>query len=112
MKSKDPHNIHMRLETQIHLLLLEMEEKPELFAFKERLLLVEKVGMYLTRNIKLSDQDEPDTGSAVRKYSGAFQTANVTGGGKTGARSRTRTVVPAPVWGDSGDESDTPDDAA
>jgi hypothetical protein len=85
--SSDPYDIHGRVEKQIDLLLKEMEEEPTHFAFKERLSMVQIVGMYLTRNLKLSAADESvNAGSAVRKYSGAFKTSHVTGGGKAGAR--------------------------
>ena len=84
-------DIHYRVEHQIHLLLKEMEDEPERFAFKERLSLVQIVGMYLTRDIKLrADADErgaTNSGSAVRKYSGAFKT-NVARGRAGTARPR------------------------
>jgi len=93
---KDRHNIQSRLEDQIDLILKEMEGNPELFALKERLSVVQIVGMFLTRTVKLNvpQENEPAsatiataaTGSAVRKYIGAFKTHHATGGGKANTR--------------------------
>lgn len=80
MTKAKPHSIQQRLEHQIHLLLLEMEEKPELIAFKERLAVITTLGMYLTRALKLDDAADPG-GATVRKYAGAFKT-NVARRGK------------------------------
>jgi hypothetical protein len=110
--SSDPYDIHNRMERQIDLLLKEMEEEPERFAFKERLALVTTLGMYLTRNIKLSAADESvNAGSAVRKYSGAFKTSHVAGGGKTGARRPDR-APSRPALAYSEPDSDEPDSVA
>ena len=91
--NRDPHDIHRRVEDQIHLILLEMEENPERFALKDRLSMVQIVGMYLTRNLKLvSDESISTAGTAVRKYAGAFKT-NVARGRADRTRSSPALVV-------------------
>ena len=103
--NSDNHDIHRRLEWQIHLILEEMEDAPDHFSLKDRLSLVQIVGMYLTRDIKLKAANESDTGgSAVRKYSGAFQT-HVAGSRARSARSASRPVAVA-----RGNDSDTEPD--
>lgn len=110
--NSDPFKIHYRVEAQIDLLLREMEEHPDQFAFKERLAMVTTVGMYLTRNIKLVAANESDNaGSAVRKYAGAFKTTHVSGGGKSGAR-RATAAAPARLAIAHDADDDDPDTAA
>lgn len=73
-KAKDEYNIHGRLEKLISDVFDEYEKNPELFAIKDKLSVIQYVGMWLTRNIKLQEAtDEQHTGSAVAKYSGAFR---------------------------------------
>jgi hypothetical protein len=85
--NSDPFNIHQRVERQIDMLLKEMEDEPERFDFKSRLSMVQIVGMYLTRNIKLNAADESDnSGSTVRRYAGAFKTKNAGSGGTPSTR--------------------------
>jgi hypothetical protein len=114
MSDSDGFNIHHRVEAQIDLLLKEMEETPENFAFKERLALITTLGMYLTRNLKLSAADESvHAGSAVRKYSGAFKTAHVSGGGKSGGGQARQRATPAARLAIAHDaDEDDPDTAA
>jgi hypothetical protein len=102
----EDHNIHRRIDNQIHLLLLELEESPERFSFKDRLAAVQIIGMYLTRDVKLRKADEPDTaGSAARKYSGAFK-AHGTGGGKARPRPPARIIdTTAAPWDDDSDSA-------
>lgn len=72
--SNDPHNIERRLETLIHLHLLDVEENPEMFAPKDRLATIQIVGMFLNRKYGWGDDESVGAGSAVRKYAGAFRT--------------------------------------
>lgn len=102
--SKGDHDIQKRLEYQIHLLLAEMEEQPEMFDFKIRLTVVEKVGMYLTRQQKLGDDVGSLAGSTVRKYAGAFQTNVARGGG-----SKARSAKPALAYDNTTDSDDAAD---
>lgn len=71
--ASDPHNIERRLETLIHLHLLDIEENPEMFAPKDRLATIQCVGMFLNRKYGWGDDESVGAGSAVRKYSGAFR---------------------------------------
>ena len=103
--SNDPHNILRRLQNQIHLLLLEMEERPDEFDHKERLSAVQIIGMFLTRNEKLGDENERQSGSAIRKYSGAFRTNTAHA---ASARGKSARSTPAPF----SDIDAEPDDAA
>jgi hypothetical protein len=105
--------IQERLENQIHLLLVDMESEPERFDFKTRLSVVQVLGMWLTRHVKLEAASEPESaGSAVRRYSSAFKTsvvkANAPRGGKGSAR---RAAAPALAY-DSNSDADEGDDSA
>ena len=108
-KTTDEFNLHRRLRNQIHLHLLEMEERPEMFAAKDRLAAIQQIGMYLTREIKISAADESDSGAKARAYTAAFA------GNASGGKSRTRsgpakpTTNPFPIY--TNDESDEPDAA-
>lgn len=82
--SKDDHKIRSRLERQIAALLTDVEEHPNTFSWRERLSLVQIVGAYLIRQTKLGDEYNP-TGSTIRRYSGAFKTANATSSRARGA---------------------------
>jgi len=82
--------IHNRIIQQIELILDKMEEHPERYTTKDRLALVEKAGMFLTRDIKLRAANESEhSGSAVRKYANAFKAAHERGGAK-GSAGRTK----------------------
>lgn len=72
--ASDPHDIERRLETLIHLHLLDIEENPEMFAPKDRLATIQCVGMFLNRKYGWGDDESVGAGSAVRKYAGAFRT--------------------------------------
>lgn len=76
--SRDPHDIERRLENQIHLHLLDMEENPQMFAPKDRLAAVQYISMFLNRKYGWGDDEDSGAGSAVRKYSGAFRIAKPT----------------------------------
>ena len=80
-------SIHKRVQKQIELILDKLEEHPERYTTKDRLMLVQVVGMYMTRDLKLKAADESEhSGSTVRKYAQhAFRTQNVPGGGKKNA---------------------------
>jgi len=73
-RGSDIHDIERRLETVIHLHLLDMEENPEMYAPKDRLAAIQYIGMYLNRKFGWGDPETGDVGSAVRKYAGAFKT--------------------------------------
>jgi len=74
-RKEDPFELERRLETQIHLHLLEMEEHPEMFPPKDRLSAITTIGMWLNRKFGWGEpEDNAVVGSAVRKYRGAFQT--------------------------------------
>ena len=89
-RKDDPFELERRLETQIHLHLLEMEEHPEMFPPKDRLSAITTIGMWLNRKFGWGEpEDNAIVGSAVRKYRGAFQT-HVSGQGATGSGSRSR----------------------
>lgn len=78
----DEYNLHPRLEKLIDEILREIEERGDVFSAKEKLSVVQIVGMYLNRKSGWSAEDESDAGgSAVRRYAGAFKT-NVARGGK------------------------------
>lgn len=100
----DVHEIERRLEMQIHLHLLDMEENPQMFAGKDRLAAIQYIGMYLNRKFGWGDPETADVGSAVRKYSGAFKTApHVVSGRAERAR---------PASGRAYSDSNPEDDAA
>lgn len=73
-RAGDIHEIERRLEMQIHLHLLDMEENPEMYAAKDRLAAIQYIGMYLNRKFGWGDPEVEGVGSAVRKYAGAFKT--------------------------------------
>ena len=85
-------SIHDRIVKQIELVLDKMEEAPERYTTRDRLALIEKAGMFLTRDLKLRAAHESESaGSSVAKYKRAFVTkANDGRSGKTGARSAKR----------------------
>lgn len=96
---EDKFDIQGRLEKVIDSLLTEFEQQPLHFGIKEKLAIVQYVSSYLARRARLDDGDESDTaGSAVRKYSGAFQTTNVAG--KRGRNSRS---APTLAYNSDGD---------
>lgn len=87
-RANDIHDIERRLEMQIHLHLLDMEENPEMYAAKDRLSAIQYIGMYLNRKYGWGDPEVEGVGSAVRKYAGAFRTPpHVAGAGAKPARS-------------------------
>lgn len=73
-RSSDPHDIERRLEMQIHLHLLDMEENPQMFSPKDRLAAVQYIGMWINRKYGWGDSETEGAGSAVRRYAGAFLT--------------------------------------
>ena len=102
---EDPYNIHARLEKVIDSVLTEFEERPEVFAIKDKLYIIQYVGMFLQRKSGWTITDESDDaagGSAVRKYAGAFRT-NV---------ARRGAANPRPTIAIAHDADDDPDDAA
>lgn len=95
----DVHEIERRLEMQIHLHLLDMEENPQMFAGKDRLSAIQYIGMYLNRKFGWGEPEEGNVGSAVRKYAGAFRTTpHVAGGGARGGGSAGRDRVSGGVY--------------
>ena len=102
---KDPYDIHSRLQKLISDVFDEYENDPKLFSIKDKLAVIQYVGMWMTRDLKIQDAtDESNAGSAVAKYSGAFRVKNATGSRKAPAR-------PALVHS-SADDDDDGDDAA
>lgn len=98
--SKPGNDIHHLLDNLIRIMLMEIHERPDDFAFKEKVSFVSAAGMYLTRDQKLRSVDDTGrAGSKVRSYSGAFRTpTNATGGRKPNAR---------PAAADPDDDSDS-----
>jgi hypothetical protein len=74
-------------ETLIRSLLEEVLDAPDEFAFKDKLSLVSAVSMYLQRDIKVREANEPEhRGTKARAYGRAFKAAsNAPGGRKRGA---------------------------
>lgn len=73
-KSLDPKNINARLYNQVSELLTQLESSE--VSLKERIAALVAIGrmQVIFLNLRLKDKsDEPTTGSAVRKYSTAFQ---------------------------------------
>lgn len=83
VSNRDPHNLKARLEKIADILFTRIESRPDMFETKELLSAIQIVGMWLTRETKLTnDSDTTIAGSAVRKYASAFARPNATGGGK------------------------------
>lgn len=74
-RTNDTYNLEARLENLIHYHLLDMEENPEMYASKDRLAAIQYIGMFLNRKYGWGEPETSNVGSAVRKYSGAFQVA-------------------------------------
>lgn len=96
----DPYSINARLENQTSRLLRLMEEMPdesiEIKAFYMSLIAIWRmraVGVALRKE----KPDEPNRGSAVRKYTATFAKAHDAGGRKKGARSAERISEPEPA---------------
>lgn len=89
--NRDPHDLKARLEKIADILFTRIEKNPSAFETKELLSAIQIVGMWLTRETKLTnDSDTTIAGSAVRKYAPAFARPNATGGGKTDRPKLTR----------------------
>jgi hypothetical protein len=89
-------SIHDRVVAQIEIVLEAMESHPERYTTKDRLALIEKAGMFLTRDLKLKAANESEhAGSSVRKYKTAFLTQNVPSGGKKVTGRSKRAAKPA-----------------
>lgn len=82
--NRDPHNLKRRLENVADIVFTRIEDDPELYDVKQLLAVCQVIGMWLTREVKLGDEESSSTGSAVRRYSGAFKT-NVARRGKSTA---------------------------
>ena len=89
-----------------------MEEDPTL-DYKDRLPVIDKIGMYLTRSIKIDEADDEVrgiAGSAVRKYSNAFKPGRASRGKARDTGSATYSTDydddegAAPLFSDGGDE--------
>lgn len=79
--NRDPHNLKRRLENVADIVFTRIEDEPDMFDVKQLLSAVQIIGMWLTREVKLGDEESSSAGSAVRKFSGAFKT-NVARRGK------------------------------
>ena len=100
----EPDDLRAGIEDVLRSILDDWRADPKLFSVSDKLKIVQYGGMYLTRRFGwIGKEDEPDTtGSAVRKYSGAFRT-NVARRGAATPRLAAITVDNDP---------DDPDDAA
>ena len=113
-ESGDPFDLQHRIEKVIDSLLTDFEQSPELFSIKDKLYIVQYGGMWITRKTAWTPKEtnEPvDTasGSAVRRYQGAFKT-NVARASETHApRSRTASARSLTIAHDADTD---PDDAA
>lgn len=101
--NRDPHNLKARLENIADILFTRIEANPKMFDTKELLSAIQIVGMWLTRETKLTnDSDTTIAGSAVRKYASAFQSAGDARRGKADRGPRLASVDPGGD-GDGGD---------
>lgn len=89
----DPLNINARLYKQLDLLLDQLETRDDAddgpkITLKERIAALIAVGRIQTifAGLRKKDPDDPDAGSSVRKYAGAFK--NEAGRGAKGGRRR------------------------
>lgn len=73
-KALDPHNINARLQNQVSELLRQLEEG-EHVTLRERYMSLTAIGRIQVMFVSLRKEkaDEPDRGSAVRKYAAAFE---------------------------------------
>jgi hypothetical protein len=117
-KSNDPLNINDRLYKQLGILLDQLEQKDDdddgpRVTLKERIAALIAVGRIQTIFAGLrklaSKQDDPDAGSSVRKYQGAFQ--NDPGGRKKGGRRKPPGRQPEPEPDDWFEHAAIDDDA-
>jgi hypothetical protein len=94
---EEDYDLHKRLDKQIHLILKELEDQPEMYGLADRLKVVTTLGMWLTRDIKIrqSEDESKPSGSSVRKYQSAFRT-NMVGRSST---PRDTTVADSDVAG-------------
>jgi hypothetical protein len=99
-KNLDPHNIAARLSKQNHLLLADLEKQIDI-SFRDRLAALGVIAK-IEKDIRelQKEANEPDTGSAVKKYSKAFE-ANAVGRSK--GRIRSTAAIAAAAEGDDGD---------
>ena len=105
----DPFDLHRRTEQVYDWLLTDWESDPKLKNRNDAIKILQYGGMFLTRNIKLKDaSDESHAGSAVAKYSGAFQVK--TPHGVSRGKADARPARPALAYSDTDD--DDPDAAA
>lgn len=112
--NEDPFQLHHRTEAVYDWLLSDWEENPDLMNRADAIKILQYGGMFLTRNLKLQEASSVSvgTGSAVRKYSGAFRVqapSNAARGGASGAGRAALRAIPAPA--DTSDD-DSGDDAA
>ena len=70
----DPHNINSRLQNQVSQLLTQLEEG-EHITMRERVQALVAIGrvQVMFMGLRKEKADEPDRGSAVRKYASAFE---------------------------------------
>ena len=91
--NRDPHNLKARLENAADILFKRIEADPDLMETRVLLSAIQIVGMWLTREVKLTNDSDADiAGSAVRKYAGAF--ANAASRGKASRGPRLASVDP------------------
>jgi hypothetical protein len=102
-KNLDPHNIAARLSKQNHLLLEDLEKQIDI-SFRERLAALGVIAK-IEKDIRelQKEANELDTGTAVRRYSKAFEAKAA---GRARALARSRAVAAA---GDDDGEADEVD---
>jgi hypothetical protein len=105
----DPLNVNARLYQQIGQLLTQLEEGDgEKITLKERLAALMAIARIQAVFVALRKEqiDEPDRGSAVKKYASAFQDGASRGTGGARARKPDTTDALSEDWFESADRDD------
>ena len=91
----DPHNINVRLAKQVSEMLRQLEEDRDV-TLKERYMALMAIGrlQVIFTTLRKEKVDEPERGSAVRQYEGAFK-AHDARRRKTNARAAAKSPEPA-----------------
>ena len=85
----DPKNVNTRLYNQVAALLDDLESGDTVITVRERITALVAIGRIQTLFVGLrkENRDEPNAGSSVRKYAGAFAANAVSRRAKSGGRS-------------------------
>lgn len=107
VKVADPLRVNERLYKQISALLGDLEERGEDITMRERVAALIAIGRVQTifAGLRRENQEDPNAGSAVRKYSGAFKAKDAASGRKKIARAAGPSLADEP-------DDDGDDDAA